>query len=230
MRLIHEKTKAIFSNWEFDLNQIGNKSIWQETKHKAYYDLFKGSHFRWAKRFVKFSRKALHRRLFSLSTFAVELVATYAVTWYLWDRRITKRRNLVVIVIISSLLGRFPFKPKFQQLRFGLTAIFGTSFEDGPLWPVWSFRSVAPKCPFAFDKIVVPSIDLLSPADRNNNRTRGSLGRVCGSEMNLSIGCVKSLKFQIGIFAEWKAPLNYSWVYKWGQLWIKICRHTLIQH
>ena len=31
--------------------------------------------------------------------------------------------------------------------RFGPTGIFGTSFEGGPLWPVWSFRSVGPKCP-----------------------------------------------------------------------------------
>ena len=51
VRLIHEKTKAIFSNWECDLNQIGSKSIWQETKHKAY-DLFNGSNFKWDKKFV----------------------------------------------------------------------------------------------------------------------------------------------------------------------------------
>ena len=29
--------------------------------------------------------------------------------------------------------------------RFGPTWIFGTSFEGGPQWPVWSFRSVGPK-------------------------------------------------------------------------------------
>ena len=40
--------------------------------------------------------------------------------------------------------------------RFGPTEIFGTSFEGGPLWLVWSFQSVRPKCPFPFDKIVVP--------------------------------------------------------------------------
>ena len=81
-------------------------------------------------------------------------------------------------------------------------AIFGTSFEGGPLWPVWSFRSIWPKCPFPFDKIVVPSIDLLSPAYKKNNRTRGRLGRVCAGEMKSSIGRVKFLKFQTGIFAE----------------------------
>ena len=162
-------------------------------------------------------------------------MATYAVSLYLWDRRITKRRNRVEIVIISSLLGPFPFKPKFRQLRFGLTAIFGTSFEGGPLWPVWSFRSIWRKFPFPFDKIVVPSIDLLSSAYKNNNRTRGSLGRVCAGEMNSSIGRVKfSSEISNRNFFQkllcWKAPLNYTWVYKWGQLWIKICRNSLIPH
>ena len=52
--------------------------------------------------------------------------------------------------------------------RFGPTGIFGTSFEGGPQWPVWSFRSVEPKCPFPFAKIVVPSTALLYPAYRNN--------------------------------------------------------------
>ena len=31
-----------------------------------------------------------------------------------------------------------------------------TNFEGGPLSPVWLFRSVGPKYPFPFDKIVVP--------------------------------------------------------------------------
>ena len=52
--------------------------------------------------------------------------------------------------------------------RFVPTGIFGTSFEGGPQWPVWSFRSVEPKCPFPFAKIVVPSTALLYPAYRNN--------------------------------------------------------------
>ena len=32
------------------------------------------------------------------------------------------------------------------------TGMFGTSHEGGPLWPVWSFRLIGPKCPFPFDK------------------------------------------------------------------------------
>ena len=50
--------------------------------------------------------------------------------------------------------------------RFGPTEIFGTSFEvfeGGPLWPVWSLRSVGPKCRFPFAKIVVPSTALFHP-------------------------------------------------------------------
>ena len=70
-----------------------------------------------------------------------------------------------------------------RPFRFGPTGIFGTSFEGGPLWPVWSFRSVGPKCLFTFDKIVVPGTALLHPAYKNNNQTRGGLGPVCATEM-----------------------------------------------
>ena len=52
--------------------------------------------------------------------------------------------------------------------RFGLTGIFVTSSEGDPLWPVWSFWLVGPKCPSPFDKIVVPSTSLLYPAYKNN--------------------------------------------------------------
>ena len=47
---------------------------------------------------------------------------------------------------------------------------------------------VGPKCPFLCDKIVVPSTALLYPAYKNNNQTRGSLGRVCVPEMYRFIG------------------------------------------
>ena len=48
-------------------------------------------------------------------------------------------------------------------------------------------RSVGPKCPFPFDKIVVPSPALLYPAYKNNNQTCGGLGRVCATGMYRSI-------------------------------------------
>ena len=50
---------------------------------------------------------------------------------------------------------------------FGPTGIFRTSFEGGPQWPVWSFQSVEPKCPFPFAKIVVPSTAFLYFAYKN---------------------------------------------------------------
>ena len=103
--------------------------------------------------------------------------------------------------------GNFGWYTKWNgPFRFGPTGIVGTSFEGGLVWPVWSFRSVGPKCPFPFDKIVVYSAALLHPAYKNNNQTRGGLGEVCATGMHSSIGHVKFLKFQTGIFVEWKAP------------------------
>jgi len=90
--------------------------------------------------------------------------------------------------------------------RLGPTGIFGTSFEGGPLWSVWSFRSVGLKCSFPFDKIVVPSTALLYPACKNNNQARDGLGRVCATGIYRSIEHVKLPKFQTGIFVERKAP------------------------
>ena len=58
-----------------------------------------------------------------------------------------------------------------RPLQFSPTRIFGTSFESGPLWPLWSFRSATPKCPFPFEKIVVPSAALFCPAYKNNNQS-----------------------------------------------------------
>ena len=61
--------------------------------------------------------------------------------------------------------GNFGWYIKWNgPFRFGPTGIFGTSFEGGPLWAVWSFQSVGPKCPFPFAKIVVPSTALFYPA------------------------------------------------------------------
>ena len=107
-------------------------------------------------------------------------------------------------------LEYFPFSPKFWKFqleitwsipfRLGPTGVFGTTFEGGPFWLVWSFRLVGPKCPFPFEKIVVPSTPLLHPAYENNNQMRGSLGQVCATGMYHSIGHVKFPKFQTGIY------------------------------
>ena len=64
--------------------------------------------------------------------------------------------------------GNFGWYIKWNgPFRFGPTGIFETSFEGGPLWPVWSFRSVGPECLFPFVKIVAPSTALLYPAYNN---------------------------------------------------------------
>ena len=70
------------------------------------------------------------------------------------------------------------------------------------------YLSVGPKCFSPFVKIVVPSTAVLYPAFKNNNQTRGCLGRVFATGMYRSIGHVKSVsKFRTGIFVEWKTPL-----------------------
>ena len=67
------------------------------------------------------------------------------------------------------------------------------------------------KCPFSFDKSVVLSTTLLYPAYKNNNQTRGGLGRVCATGIYRSIVQVEFPKFQTGIFVEWKAPRVKVW-------------------
>ena len=84
-------------------------------------------------------------------------------------------------LVSSRVQGHFiSFQPKIPEIlvgwsnqwkgpfRFGLTGIFVTSSEGDPLWPVWSFWLVGPKCPSPFDKIVVRSTSLLYPAYKNN--------------------------------------------------------------
>ena len=57
----------------------------------------------------------------------------------------------------------------------------------------------------------VPSTALLYPAYKNNNQMGGGLSRVCATGMHRSIGLLKFLKFQTGIFVEWQAPKNSPW-------------------
>ena len=96
-----------------------------------------------------------------------------------------------------------------RPFRFGLTRILNgppetvlnfRTVSGGPLWLVRSFRSLGPKSPFQFDKIVVPSTSFLFPAYENNNQTHGGLGWVCATGMYHSIGHMKFLKFQTRFF------------------------------
>ena len=64
------------------------------------------------------------------------------------------------------------------------------------------------QCTFPFEKIVVPSTTLLFPACKNNYFTKRAVAQldwVCATRMYCYTGHVK---FQTGIFAEWKAHLN----------------------
>ena len=63
--------------------------------------------------------------------------------------------------------------------------------------------------PFHLTKLL-SSAALLYPAYKNNNQTRGGLGRVCPTGMYRSTGHLKFLKFQTEIFVEWKAPHVYA--------------------
>ena len=108
--------------------------------------------------------------------------------------------------------------------RFGSTGIFGSSFEGGPLWPVWSFRSVGPKCPFPFDKIVVPSTALLTLLTRTITK------RVAFE--NSRTERVEFLTFQTGIFVKWKAPCDIKYLYQdwFEKSWTKICWRKLVNN
>ena len=82
------------------------------------------------------------------------------------------------------------------------------------VWSDWkmTFLKVA-----HFDRSV-PSTALLYPAYKNNNQTRGGLGRVCDTRMYRSIGHAKFRKFHTGIFAEWKAPAWTPFIKMFGSL------------
>ena len=66
-------------------------------------------------------------------------------------------------------------------------------------------RSVGPKCPLPFDKIIFPRTAHLYPAYKHDNQTRNGFGLVCATVMHHSIGHVDFPKFYTGIFVEWKA-------------------------
>ena len=90
-----------------------------------------------------------------------------------------------------------------DHFGFDSIVIFETTFEGGPLDRSAHFRnqSVWQKCQLPFDKTVVLSAALLNPAYKNNNQTRGGLGRVCATGMYRSIGQTSEIpKFQSGIF------------------------------
>ena len=124
-----------------------------------------------------------------------------------------------ILKCIRDLASKPSIQPHTPEVSVGIsnrTEHFGLvrSEYSGPGLKVVLFdqsghfgRSDGPKCPFPFDKIAVPSTALLYPAYKNNNQTRGGLGRVCATGMYRSTGHVEFPKIQTGIFVEWKAPL-----------------------
>lgn len=57
------------------------------------------------------------------------------------------------------------------------------------------------------DKIVFPGTPHLYPDYKNNNQMCSGLGLVCATRMYCSIRDMEFLKFQTGVFVEWKGPL-----------------------
>ena len=120
-----------------------------------------------------------------------------------------------VMTLLHDRQGLFPFNPKFRKFRLlHLMEGFILTWSDQNFWnQLWRWSTLTglvilawPKCPFPFDKIVVPSTALLYPGYKNNNQMRSGLGRVCANGMYHAIGYVECPKFQTGIFFEWKAP------------------------
>ena len=111
--------------------------------------------------------------------------------------------------------GSFPFNPKFGQFRLVHQmerAIFLVRPEySGPALNMVNFdrsgyfgrsdRSVS----FHLTKCC-PHYHSFVSCYKNNNETRGRLGRVYATGMYRSTGHVKFPKLQSRIFVEWKAP------------------------
>ena len=72
-------------------------------------------------------------------------------------------------------------QPKIPEVSFGTsngTDHFSLLWLEYSVlhfnWSGYFGQSVGPKCPFPFDKIVVPSTALLYPAYKNNNQTQSN--------------------------------------------------------
>ena len=142
-------------------------------------------------------------------------------TGYVWTvDQIGEKKSVFkqkrILVDVASVHGRFPFNPKFRKFRLvhqierTISVWSDRNIRDQPWrWSTLTGLVISvgrTEMSLPFNKIVVHSTALLHPAYKNNNQTRGGLGRVCATGMYRSIEHVKFLKFQTGIFVEWKAP------------------------
>ena len=120
-----------------------------------------------------------------------------------------------VKTLLHDRQGLFPFNPKFRKFRLlhqmeGFILIWSDQNFWNQLWR-WSTLTglvilAWPKCPFPFDKIVVPSCALLCPAYKNNNQMRSGLGRVCANRMYHAIGYVNVQSFKLEFLLNGKHP------------------------
>ena len=76
-------------------------------------------------------------------------------------------------------------------------------------WSGYFGQSVGPKCPFPFDKIVVPSTALLYPAYKNNNQTQSNeVPDYCLTNITFTEHCIFRELF-IGNFLKTFSSLNH---------------------
>ena len=83
------------------------------------------------------------------------------------------------------------------------------------MWALYRYRSdlirsVRPKCPLPFYKIIFPRTDHLYPTYKHGNQTPDRFGLVCATGMYRSAWQVNFPKFQTGIFVEWRARKEFS--------------------
>ena len=140
------------------------------------------------------------------------------------NKKTSMQVSLQLLLIIYHLIcvmrlrriWAFSFQPKFPVISVGTsngTDHFGLVRPEysGPALKVVHFNRSgylgrSDRMSLSIRQIYSPSTALSYPAYKNNNQTRGGLGRVCVTRMYRSIGHVEFPKFQTGIFVEWKAP------------------------
>ena len=127
-----------------------------------------------------------------------EALARYYVTSYWqaeWVKKLRSKldRNYKGFNFLFSRSLTFFLMPSLSQFRI-------RKFK----FPSDLIRSVGPKCPLPFDKIIFPRTDHLYPAYKHDNQTPDRFGLVCATGMYRSAWHVDFPKFQTGIFVEWK--------------------------
>ena len=108
----------------------------------------------WNNNWCNFCVNLLGQRLFSGSISSPNAFIGWKITKGKMFSSMVHVQSGNVIRVLERNSKVLLFNPKFRRFRlvyFGFvlpTGIFVTSFEGGPLWPAWSFRSYGRKCPF----------------------------------------------------------------------------------